>query len=81
MVFSISEYARRDVTVKESEAARTTRPPHQWARPRTGLVMPIYPSGHGAAALAGAQSSASRPVRRAAAVRSQANGIGSYRGG
>jgi hypothetical protein len=42
--------------------------------------MPVYPSGHGAAALAGVQSSASRPGRRTIAVRSKANGMGSYPG-
>jgi hypothetical protein len=55
-------------------AAARAEPPAKW------LVMPIYPSGHGAAALAGAQSGASRPGRRAAAVRSRANGMGSYQG-
>jgi len=48
------------------------RPPRQQARTaregnrrHTWLVMPIYPSGHGAAALTGAQSSAPRASRRA----------------
>jgi hypothetical protein len=42
--------------------------------------MPIYPSGPGAAALAGVRSSASRPRRHPAAVRLKANGMGSYPG-
>jgi hypothetical protein len=59
---------------------RPTRPPHEGTRPRPWLVMLIYPSGTLAAALAGAQSSAPRPGRRTAAVRSRAKGTGSYRG-
>ena len=60
-------------------------PPHHPAaargnRPRTWLVTPIYPSGHGAATLTGAHSSAPRPGRQTATVRSKPNGIGSYPG-
>jgi len=65
---------------------RTTRPPphrpppHEGSSPRTWPGMPIYPSGHGAAALTGAQSSAPRASPRPAALRSTANGTGSYPG-
>ena len=54
--------------------------PREETRPNTWLVMPIYPSGHGAVALTGAHSSAPRDQRRTPAARSRAKGMGSYRG-